>query len=105
MNKPKIFALNSENFSKYGQIIEIPKDEKSCGQNANQGTAKRWNWLAKLVNLRAKAEPNLCLFQSSPFVGSKFCIKLLERHFYSSQAFMPLPKAPMKYLIIVCLNG
>ncbi|CAG8446113.1 9288_t:CDS:10 [Ambispora gerdemannii] len=85
---------------------------------ANQGTARKYNHIARVINFRqtlysdsegksiAKAEPNLSVFHCKPATKLPFEVKLLERHSYSSQAFIPMAKQNVSgYLVIVCLNG
>src|SRR6185436_9258481 len=84
---------------------------------ANQGTARKYNHIAKAVNFRqsaitldgklvAKAEQNVCLYHCQPTTEFPFKVNLLERHLYSSQAFIPLSGGSNDgYLVIVCLNG
>lgn len=103
--------LTSDGFAPYGQVIEAHTNTKVV--QANQGTANRFNWLARLQNLRpATAEPNMCVFRVLPTPLKPFRMKLLERHLFSTQAFIPMgtvdtqQRSQMRgYLVIVCLNG
>ena len=98
-------SLTPENYRDYGDVISARSDIAPSA--ANMGTAKRFNFLAKLENLRpGKAEPNLCLFRCNPILSGaqpKFEIRLLERHLYSTQAFIPMQGAE-RFLVIVCLG-
>ncbi|KAJ1737463.1 hypothetical protein GGI11_007902 [Coemansia sp. RSA 2049] len=114
--------LTIESFKPYGDVIQLEGNKNVVV--ANQGTAKRVNYVAKLENLREcsgpalqSAKPNMCIFSSAPrptISGRFFQVKLLERHPYSSQVFMPIhqhgqkgasdPDAPC-YLVIVAENG
>ncbi|KAJ3155050.1 hypothetical protein HDU89_007240 [Geranomyces variabilis] len=94
--------LTRENFAPFGQVIcALP----TPSQSANQGTAQRYNHVAKVENLRAEgpnpAQPNLCVFRCTP-PPLPFTIKLLERHPHSTQFFVPMSTAA--YLVIVALN-
>lgn len=107
--------LTRETFKEYGQVIEVPSAE--AGESANQGSASRFNYLATLQNLRngkewgipqhiksPTASLNVCLFQSKPR-QIPFQVKLLERHKYSSQLFIPMTNQHhAAYLVVVALN-
>ncbi|MBI3298461.1 MAG: ureidoglycolate lyase [Elusimicrobia bacterium] len=72
---------------------------------ANMGTARRWDFLAELVNKRpGKAKANLCVFRCAPFKGKRFTAKLLERHAHSTQVFLPLSSS-RRALVIVAKGG
>lgn len=116
--------LGKDQFEPFGQVIDVGSN---LGQSANQGTAKRFNFLADLVNLRQQhknqdvgigsvlppnltdppAKPNLCIFRVMP-ADLPFSIKLLERHKYSTQMFIPMIRTRFivqpSYLVIVALN-
>ncbi|KAI8927133.1 ureidoglycolate hydrolase [Entophlyctis helioformis] len=128
--------LTRQTFAPYGDVIEAPPPSASAasGDVANQGTARRFNFLARLVNMRAQAavdapstthgspavlppsltsppaRANLCVFRVTP-ADLPFRIRLLERHKYSSQMFIPmtlqssqLASQPPSYFVIVALN-
>ncbi|KAJ2161993.1 Allantoicase [Coemansia sp. RSA 552] len=115
-----IEPLTIESFKPYGDVIQLEGNRNVV--IANQGTAKRVNHVALLENLRQSsgpalqsARPNMCIFSSAPrpTAAGQFTVKLLERHPYSSQVFMPIhqqgaqgsnPDAPC-YLVIVAENG
>ncbi|KAJ2130743.1 Allantoicase [Coemansia sp. RSA 678] len=114
-----IEPLTIESFKPYGDVIQLEGNKNVI--IANQGTAKRVNHVAKLENLRSgpspalqSAKPNMCIFSSAPrpTTGGLFQVKLLERHPYSSQVFMPIHEQGVKtspdlpsYLVIVAENG
>ncbi|TBR21777.1 ureidoglycolate hydrolase [bacterium] len=87
-------------YAPYGRVIAAAGGAK----DANMGTARRWDWLAPLVNKRARAKANLCVFRCKPFRGDAFPVKLLERHAKSTQVFLPLPGAG-KCLVVVAKGG
>lgn len=95
--------LTADSFSPFGQVIEFTQQHSN---NANQGTAKRLNYLAQLSNLRPEtATPNLCIFRVSPLQShNTFQVRLLERHPYSTQAFIPMCTTASGYMVIVCPN-
>ncbi|CAG8653445.1 20206_t:CDS:2 [Gigaspora margarita] len=109
--------LTCESFAPYGHVIASFKEPSvspfmtSIAHNvritpANQGTARKYNHIAPVINFRetdviskndkgtvvqfvAKARPNLSLFRCSP-MKLPIQVKLLEKHPYSSQAFIPM---------------
>jgi len=96
-----LLPLNREAYVRYGDVFDA-----SCSNaaEANQGTARRLNWLGSLINQRPSAKLNVCVFHSQPRqVIPHFEIKLLERHLYSTQIFIPMT-VPHRYLVIVALN-
>lgn len=74
--KITIEPLDQEQFRPYGQVIQ---HDAGAGKSANQGTASRTNFLAKLQNLRSDALPNICVFKVNP-AELPFSVKLLERY-------------------------
>jgi len=97
----KAAPLSIQDYKKYGDIIEI-EDSSSEIVYANQGTASRRNFLANFQNLRTNAKMNWCAFRCKP-ASLPFNIKLLERHPYSTQVFIPMTAE--RYLVIVALGG
>lgn len=87
--------LTAEAFKPFGDVVSAGLRP---GASANQGTAVRFDWSAALTNLRAEAKPNLAVFRS---VAKElpFTVKLLERHPFSSQAFLPMKCA--RFLVCV----
>ncbi|CAG8624603.1 11630_t:CDS:2 [Funneliformis caledonium] len=127
--------LTYASFSPYGNIIQSFPEQTSTQNSfsithgikvtpANQGTARKYNHVASVINYRqsnillnkdqssdktrviAKAVPNLSLYKCSPVKSLPFTVRLLERHPYSSQTFLPLSDGKVKgYLVVVCLNN
>ena len=113
--------LTAEAFAPYGQVIEFNGNKNVV--ITNQGTAKRVNHVAKLINERdgfqaphlPKAEPNMCIFSSQPrpVKGGKIDLKVLERHPHSTQVFVPIKQSGVKdfnpdepcYIVVVTDNG
>ncbi|MCE9671774.1 ureidoglycolate lyase [Myxococcus stipitatus] len=79
-------ALSPEGFAPYGDVVSAGL---APGSAANQGTAVRFDWSARLENGRSGAKPNLAVFRSVP-QALPFTVKLLEHHPHSSQAFLPM---------------
>ncbi|KAI8972705.1 ureidoglycolate hydrolase-domain-containing protein [Pilobolus umbonatus] len=98
--------LTSEGYAPYGEVIQA--GGKSNVTSANQGTAEKFHHVAQLTNTFPKhnGKMNLCVFHCRPTPQLPFRVKLLERHPYSSQAFIPMSdKQFREYLVIVALNG
>ena len=105
--------LDSVSFRDFGQVIHVVTKEGETGgkkeEEVNQGSAKKHPWLAKLENLRgAGAEPDLSIFRCNPRPleldgnGTEwFHLKVLERHPYSSQVFIPMDTPGAIMLVIV----
>ncbi|KAL0485128.1 ureidoglycolate lyaseA [Acrasis kona] len=101
-NVKKIIAqpLTAEAFQKYGQVVSVPRGDD--GQSANNNTAKRFNFLGNVQNLRSDAKANMCVFRCQP-VAMPFHMRMLEKHQYSNQMFSPMNA--QRYLVIVSLGG
>jgi ureidoglycolate lyase len=95
-----VVPLCVESFKPYGDVIQYNSKDAN---KANQGSASRVDFLTQLQNLRPDANANLCLFRSSP-ITLPLEIKLLERHQYSSQMFIPMTKSIASYIVIVALD-
>jgi ureidoglycolate lyase len=92
-------ALDPELYRPYGGVIAATGSARS----ANSGTARRFNHLAALENLRPGAKPNLCVFRVQPAMANPIEVRMLERHRHSTQAFVPM--AASRYLVVVCGGG
>ncbi|MBI3555180.1 MAG: ureidoglycolate lyase [Deltaproteobacteria bacterium] len=91
--------LESKAYAPFGAVVSAQAD--TAATSANMGTAKRFNKLGRLENLRPAAAPNLCVFRSSPFQDPSFEIRLVERHLHSTQLFIPMA-CEKRYLVVVC---
>jgi ureidoglycolate lyase len=91
--------LDRDNYRVYGDVIEA--DARLPSTSANAGTARRYDHLGSIENLRVGAAPNLCVFRAEPFAGNPFILRLLERHRHSTQLFIPMAGAE-RYLVVVC---
>ena len=95
-------ALTEAAYEPYGKLLRA--DEAKPHKPANMGTAKRYNHLCNLENLRGdKANLNLCVFRCSPLTSAELELTLLEKHQLSSQVFIPMAEKS-RYLAIVCLG-
>ncbi|KAK4057093.1 Allantoicase [Microbotryomycetes sp. JL221] len=118
--------LTREAYSSYGSVIQAYPDERSAKKDikikrVNFGTASKYNFLSKVewiepsVSIHgSKLEPeiNFCVFRCDAQNGEvsqhinkkeQWQVKVLERHEFSSQAFVPMGNGGDRYLVIVCL--
>lgn len=80
--------LTAEAFAPFGQVL------MARGQGA-----QRDEFAARLDNRRPEARPNLTLIRTAP-PEAVAVIRVLERHPYSSQTFVPLDGS--RYVVGVC---
>ncbi|GAA6038454.1 hypothetical protein JCM8097_007659 [Rhodosporidiobolus ruineniae] len=127
---PKLPAvpLTPSAFAPYGSVIQSYPDERSAPKEikiktVNFGTARKFNHLAPVTFLppptdrlpagAGQGEVNFCVFRCEPQVGvkgpngkSQWEVKVLERHEFSSQAFVPMGgEGAGRYLVLVALPG
>ncbi|CAO3688635.1 unnamed protein product [Rhizopus stolonifer] len=98
--------LTTEAYAPYGDVIHPSGARRTTG--ANQGTANKFHHVAQVSNLfpQGDGKPNLCVFRCKPTQEFPFTVKLLERHPYSTQAFIPMTSGGTRgYLVVVALNG
>ena len=79
--------LHPETFAPFGDVLE-------CSE---QPTRRFFN--ESLENTRANAKVNLSIARVLPADNPPFTIKMMERHPYSSQTFIPIKVS--RYLVIV----
>ncbi|ELU42524.1 allantoicase [Rhizoctonia solani AG-1 IA] len=134
LDTPSIPALpiTPEAFKAYGSVIQAWSDTDAVPRgirvtSANQGTAHKFHNLALVEQTYppgAHARTGMSVYRATPPIregekaepGKYWSVKLLERHSYTSQAFIPmgtaggarmtgfeepLPKAGRAYLVIV----
>ncbi|KAG5455938.1 MAG: ureidoglycolate hydrolase-domain-containing protein [Olpidium bornovanus] len=108
----KAEPLTAEGFAPYGWVVAAdapdaaPTEGSSfaAAASANQGTARRFNKLSPMTNYRqGAAEANVCVFRSVPTPRLPFPVRLLERHPFSTQMFVPMT-CTRGYLVIVCTS-
>lgn len=95
--------LTADAYADYGHVIMAsPRGEP--GKPANQGTARRYDHLAALDDLRpGQASLNVTVFRCAPRAPGAFEIALLEKHPASTQIFVPMNAE--RYLVIVARGG
>ncbi|MDR3612416.1 MAG: ureidoglycolate lyase [Candidatus Obscuribacterales bacterium] len=98
----KCVPMERSAYEAYGDLISA--DESEAFRFANMGTAKRFNQLSDVINLRPnEARLNLCVFRCEA-AHLPLEMKLLERHPYSTQVFIPMHQ-DAKFLVIVSLGA
>lgn len=91
--------LTKEAFAPYGWVISGDRGDV-VGKPANQGTAKRFNWLGAVEDLRpGKSRLNLCLFRCSPRIAWPLRVEILERHPMTTQVIVPMNAD--RYVVLV----
>jgi ureidoglycolate lyase len=90
-------------YAPFGHVI-MASPQGEPGRPANQGTARRFNHLAPVVDLRpGKATLNVCVFRVAPRLVFPLPIALLEKHPASTQVFLPMNAG--RYLVLVAGGG
>jgi ureidoglycolate lyase len=94
----KAEKLSMAGYAPYGQLLAASSDGQF--KPANFGRAKRFDSLVEMQNLRPEtAILNVCIFRCSAWTASELEVKVLERHAYSTQVFMPMQAG--RYITIV----
>ncbi|GAA5953842.1 hypothetical protein JCM21900_005489 [Sporobolomyces salmonicolor] len=122
---PKLPALplTPSAFAPYGSVLQSYPDARSAPKEipikrVNFGTADKFNFLAdcRFVG-EGEARINMCVFRCEAQNGEKVAgagegaeterweVKVLERHEFSSQAFVPMGAGGGRYLVLVALPG
>lgn len=91
--------LTPDAYAPYGEVIAAsPRGEP--GKPANQGTARRYDRVASIENLRPSgATLNVSVFRCAPRQASPLRVELLEKHPGSTQVFIPMNAR--RYLVVV----
>lgn len=107
--------LTTDDFRPYGSVIDGPlnhnPDKWKPWKIVNQGTAKKYLSRAELVDnypAEAGAKTHIHVYRCDPAPQLPFQVKLLERHRFTTQAFIPMVPVGGKqegYLVVVALNG
>lgn len=91
--------LTAEGFAPYGSVIVAERGDVPV-KIANQGTARRYNWLGAVTNLRPDtARLNLCLFRCTPRTEWPFRVEIMEKHAKSTQVVVPMNAD--RYVVLV----
>ncbi len=91
--------LTPEAFAPFGYVISGDRTDVE-GKPANQGTAKRFNWLGAVEDLRpGKSRLNLCLFRCSPRLVWPLRVEILEKHPLTTQVIVPMNAE--RYVVLV----
>ena len=97
--------ITRENFAPFGQVLQAYPDEKTRweGQDiqvAPDGMATKYARLADITSTYpsdADAVTGISVFRATPKVGLErgkaFDLRYMERHSFTSQAFIPMAKA------------
>lgn len=96
----RVEPLTRAAFAAFGDVIE-PTSAKAV-HSINEGTAQRYDALARVDITGTDGYPVISLFRAQPR-QLPFTLTTLERHPLGSQAFMPLGDAP--YLVVVGIDG
>lgn len=107
--------LTTEAFRPYGSVVDGPSpqnpDKWKPFKIVNQGTAKKYLNLAEILNNypnEAGAKTNIHVYRCDPAPTLPFEVKLLERHRFTTQAFIPMVPVDGKqegFLVVVALDG
>ena len=122
-----VLTLTPEPFAPFGKVIQAYADHNAAPRgtkitSANQGTANKFHKLALLSDCypsEAGATTGLSVFRCSPVphngVNGEWEVKILERHPFTTQAFIPMGIVGQDrdgvgdpgngYLIVVAKNG
>lgn len=116
--------LTPDAFSAYGSVIQSYPDHRSARKDVaiksvNFGTASKFKAKVSAITFlqppalpHIKGEVNFSVFrcdaQNTPIgIDGKqaWDVKILERHEYSSQSFVPMGGGGKRYLVVVALPG
>lgn len=91
--------LTREAFAPFGYVISAERGDVT-GKPANQGTAKRFDWLGAVEDLRpGRSRLNLCMFRCSPRLVWPLRVEILERHPMTTQVIVPMTAT--RYVVLV----
>lgn len=115
-----VLPLTVEAFSAFGQVIQALGDHSAAPPGtkitlANQGSATKFHKLSLLESsypAGSGASTGLSVYRCNPteIVNGSVELKVVERHPYTNQAFIPMGGGGIKepgnaYLVVVALNG
>tara|TARA_A100001011_G_C14238365_1_gene812118 strand:+ start:395 stop:937 length:543 start_codon:yes stop_codon:yes gene_type:complete len=93
--------LTQKEFFKFGDVIET-KDRKHI--LINGGKCKRYDNLSEVTIDSGIGKSSISIFKAKPY-DLPLEVKLLERHPFGSQAFMPLHSNPFLVIVANDTNG
>ncbi|KAG0639040.1 putative ureidoglycolate hydrolase [Tuber brumale] len=106
--------ITCDNFLTYGHVIGIPESGSILGDqtkpvSVNQGSAKKYPCIAAYETTpqdRHPSDTKISIFVSKPRteVPGQFDLRVMERHPYSSQLFIPMgvkEEEGFRYLVVV----
>lgn len=88
--------LTREAFAPFGDVLDTDWHDRF---HINAGMAERFHDMAKVEATGPEAKVIISIFRGNPY-PFPLQLKLVERHPFGSQAFMPLTPAP--FLVVVC---
>ncbi|GAA5992512.1 hypothetical protein JCM5350_003502 [Sporobolomyces pararoseus] len=117
--------LTPSAFAPYGSVLQSYPDARCAPKSipikqVNFGTAQKYNFLSPNASPAplpvqwtaqgVEQKLNMCVFRCEPqnSIGSeqgKWEVRVLERHEFSSQSFMPMGTENGSYLVLVALPG
>jgi len=92
--------LTSESFMAFGDVIEVNNDRENFV--INNGFTRRYHDLAQVDVADKNGHALINIFRSTP-LKQPIVIKMMERHPYGSQAFIPM--GTNSYLVVVAPAG
>lgn len=87
-------------YAPYGAVIAAGA---GVARLTNQGRARAWDRLVPLWSRHSGATPNLGVFRTGPWLDETLEVRLLERHPWSTQVFLPM--TARRYLVVVALGA
>ncbi len=92
--------LTPETYAPYGRVLG-PEGEDF--REVNEGTARRFDRVGDVVNLRPAATLNVAAFRCQPRAAGPFRLRSLEKHPFSEQLFVPMNSS--RYVVVVAQHG
>jgi len=120
-----VLPLTPEGFAPFGQVIQAYGDHNAAPKGikitpANQGSASKFHKLSLLASsyaVEAGATAGISVYRCNPLEGissdGTADLKIMERHPFTNQAFIPMGKGPGEgladpgcaYLVVVAKDG
>ena len=93
--------LSKNRFNKFGDVLETEGREHFL---INNDMCKRYNKLSEVTTDTGVGVPQIAIFRGKPY-NFPLRLRLLERHPFGSQAFMPLHSDPFLVIVAEDFNG